>query len=92
LQQEASNGSTPLPDVLRKARMVAVKLKLAEMNAWVEYELNGYPKGDVVPGYRIIHGDIRAHNPYNGYLMPVQFGRPGPPTIALNSEAYPVHW
>jgi len=76
LQQEAASGSTALPDVLRKARMVATKLKLAEMNAWIEHELHGYPPEADVPEYRQLHGDVRAHNPYNGALMPIRFTDP----------------
>ena len=74
LQQEAANGSTSLPDVLRKARMVATKLKLADMNAWIEKELHGYSSDVRVPDYRVLHGDLRARNPYNGCLMPIRFG------------------
>jgi len=56
MQQDASDGSTPLPDVLRKARMVAVKLKLTEMNTWIESELHGYPPSKKIPDYRVMHG------------------------------------
>jgi hypothetical protein len=73
LQQDASSGTTALPDVLRKARMVATKLKLTEMNAWIEYELHGYPDEAEIPKYRILQGDVRANNHINGFLMPVRF-------------------
>jgi len=49
LQQEAADGSSPLPDILRKARMVATKLKLADMNAWIGHELHGYSRDSEVP-------------------------------------------
>lgn len=73
LQQDAASGSSSLPDVLRKARMVATKLKLTDMNAWIEKELHGYPSDAEVPNYRVLYGDLRAHNPFNGYLMPIRF-------------------
>jgi hypothetical protein len=56
--------------------MVASKLKLGEMNTWIQHELHGYPSGEKVPDYRILNGDVRAHNPYNGYLMPFRFEDP----------------
>lgn len=56
--------------------MVATKLKLAEMNSWIEHELHGYPADARVPEYRHLHGDVRAHNPYNGYLMPIRCADP----------------
>jgi len=73
LQAQAADGKASLPDVLRKARMVAVKLQLTEMNTWIEHELHGYPHDATLPEYRILHGDIRAPNPYNGTYMPVRF-------------------
>jgi hypothetical protein len=74
LQLEASSGATPLPDVLRKARMVATKLRLADVNLWIEHELHGYPQEAGIPEYRRLYGDVRALNPFNGYLMPVRMG------------------
>lgn len=76
LQHNAADGSKPLPDVLRKARMVASKLSLEEINIWIGHELHGYTDGAQVPSYRVLHGDVRAHNPYNGVLMPVRVGDP----------------
>ena len=76
LQRDASDGSTRLPDVLRKATMVASKLKIDDVNLWIKYELNGYPARAEVPPYRHIRGDVRAHNPYNGVMMPLRFPNP----------------
>lgn len=72
LQRDAADGTTPLPDVLRKAWMVATKLKLDEIDTWIQYELYGYPNDVVVPDYRIMYGDVRAYNHMNGILMPVR--------------------
>lgn len=74
LQQAASSGAIPLPDVLRKARMVATKIKLMAVNSWIAHELHGYPSGTQLPTYRHLRGDVRARNPYNGLLVPVRVG------------------
>src|SRR5690606_9508034 len=74
LQRDAADGTTVLPDILRKARMVASKLKLEQITVWIGHELNGYPTPIEVPDYRVLQGDLRALNPMNGYLMPVRLG------------------
>jgi len=73
LQKEAMDKSVHTSDLLRKAYVVARKLKLSEILEWIENELNGY-KGEV-PDYRIAHGQIRGWNPYNGWI-PLMFEDP----------------
>jgi hypothetical protein len=73
LQELAADGQSSVSELLRKARMVASKLKLKDFNAWVEHELHGYPADAKVPDYRVIDGDLRARNPMNGVLMPIRF-------------------
>jgi hypothetical protein len=74
LQRLAADGTTSAGDLIRKARMVATKLKLADFNGWLGHELHGYPPEARVPDYRVLHGDLRARNPANGVLMPIRFG------------------
>lgn len=77
LQQLASEDSGSVADLLRKARLVASKLKLDEFNQFLSREMHGYndiQHQDELPDYRILNGDIRAHNPVNGMLIPVRFG------------------
>lgn len=47
-------GPTPISDVLRKASILAYRLKNVEFKEWVSHELNGY-YGDepILPDYRI---------------------------------------
>lgn len=71
LQQIAMGSSTPLSEVLRTARVVASKLGLVEDLDWINHELNGYD-GATPPPYRRVRGDLRARNPYNGYMMPIR--------------------
>jgi hypothetical protein len=66
LQSLASEtGSTT--ELLRKALMVATKLKIGEFREWIEDELNGYGNKDV-PSYRIVPSSAKAWNPYNGWI------------------------
>ena len=51
--------------------MIARKLTLADAQAWIEKELNGYTPGDKEPPHRILHGEIRAWNPSLGNWIPV---------------------
>ncbi|MDO8048482.1 hypothetical protein O3301_08385 [Janthinobacterium sp. SUN211] len=73
LQELASDGNNDIGDLLRKTLMVATKLKLTDFRQWVLSELNGY-KGEGrknLPDYRIIRGELKAHNPIRG-LIPFQ--------------------
>ena len=49
-------GSTALSDVLRKATVLAYRLKSQEFKDWVRFELEGYYGKDVpeLPDYRIV--------------------------------------
>jgi len=76
LQELAADDSSSVAELLRKARMVATKLKLTDFNDWITHELHGYndiETTDQLRDYRVIKGDIRAHNPTNGVLMPIRF-------------------
>lgn len=74
LEQEAYDSKASLSNMLRKAKAVAVKLKLKQPLEWVESELNGYGPGEV-PEYRKISGRLKAHNPVRG-LIPMSFSDP----------------
>lgn len=72
LQRDALNANVKVSDLLRKAKAIAVKLELPELEEWVEHELNGYPEGNV-PEYRVIVGQVKGRNPFHGW-QPVIFG------------------
>lgn len=74
LQQEALSKEDNLLHLLRKAYLVARKLKLKEFEIWANHEMNGYAINDEVPRYRVYHGEIRAYNPYHGWI-PVVFDK-----------------
>jgi hypothetical protein len=67
LQRDALNKSVNTADLLRKALVVARKLKVTDIVEWLTNELNGYPKGASVPEYRMLKGELKVHNPYHGW-------------------------
>lgn len=72
LQRLASSNSARITDLLRKALVVATKLKIDDFRGWIESELRGYSgKVSQLPKYRRVSASLRAWNPYRGWL-PVQ--------------------
>lgn len=67
LEKEALKEDSDIIALLRKAYLVARKLKLKEFEEWVEHELNGYDNSDV-PDYRVFRGELKAWNPYHGWI------------------------
>lgn len=76
LQQEAISKESDILNLLRKAYLVARKLKLNEFENWINNELNGYENMDKLPDYRKIRGEVKAWNPYQGWI----------PVILANDE------
>jgi len=72
LQQDALKSETPTSDLLRKAFVVAKKLKLSDFEEWIKLELDGYLDNANIPDYRIVRGTIKAFNPYHGW-QPIYF-------------------
>lgn len=70
LQQEVLKPDCDVLNVLRKAHLIAAKLKLNEFDAWIQLELNGYDlkEKDNIPEYRKVKGRLKAFNPYNGWI------------------------
>lgn len=67
LQLGAVDGAAPITDLLRRAKLAAVKLSAAEFAAWVNLEMNGYRDTDEVPPYRRLVGPVRFFNPFHGW-------------------------
>lgn len=57
LQREAMDENISIESLLRKAYLVARKLKLKEFEEWINKEQNGYSKE--VPNYRNVAGEIK---------------------------------
>ena len=60
LQQEALKSDFDILNLLRKAYLVARKLKLNEFEKWIDSELNGYKNLDKIPDYRLLRGEVKA--------------------------------
>lgn len=68
LQRDALDRAVAITDLLRKALVVARKLKQQEFLSWIESELSGY-QGDIdIPEYRELVGQVKGWNPYNGWI------------------------
>lgn len=69
LQQEILAPECDILNALRKAHLIATKLKLTEFDAWIKSELNGYNcSQDEIPEYRQITGQLKGWNPYHGWI------------------------
>ncbi len=68
LQREALKSDFDIMNLLRKAYLVAKKLKLQEFEEWINNELNGYGDEEQIPEYRLLRGEIKAWNPYHGWI------------------------
>lgn len=68
LQDMAGSSSTPIEDVLSRAKMISKKLGLNDIAEWIEHELTGYPNDADLPAYRVYRGvSVYGHNPFNGW-------------------------
>lgn len=69
LQKEITSSNCDIVNVLRKAHLIASKLKLTDFDQWIQYELDGYPDQQVsCPEYRNIRGSLKAFNPRLGWI------------------------
>jgi hypothetical protein len=57
LQEYATNEQHDVSELLRKALLVATKLKLSDFKEWLSNELNGYNDGE-----------LRVQHPYSGLI------------------------
>jgi len=75
LQSEALDQNCSVSQLLRKARIVAVKLELDDFNEWITNELEGYEDSEDIPDYRTIYVELKGFNPFRGW-RPVIFEDP----------------
>lgn len=68
LQRDAFESSVSVLNLLRKALFVAKKLGVKEFQKWVELELDGYGGEVELPKYRLLVGEIKAKNPFHGWI------------------------
>jgi hypothetical protein len=75
LQRDVLDSSLRVPDLLRKALVVARKLQITEFDAWITKELYGYQNTDEIPDYRLIEGEVKIRHPRHGWVA-VEFETP----------------
>ncbi|MFA9398749.1 MAG: hypothetical protein ACERKV_10860 [Clostridiaceae bacterium] len=70
LQEDAMRMDNSISALIRKAYVIARKLKLKEFSDWLQYELNGYSNFEEGewPEYRVIVGELKGWNPYYGWV------------------------
>ena len=68
LQKQAIDTDSDVVSLLRKAYLVARKLDIKDFEEWINSELNGYTDYDKIPDYREIRGQVKAWNPYHGWI------------------------
>lgn len=68
LQEEVLSTKCDILNALRKAHVIASKLKLQEFDSWVQNELQGYKNYSEIPEYRTVRGEIKGLNPYHGWI------------------------
>lgn len=75
LQKACLSKDCNVESLLRKAYLVSEKLDLNEISIskWINNEQKGYENSSDVPEYRKTSSEIKAHNPYRGWI-PVRFG------------------
>lgn len=84
LEREALDENVSIEVLLRKAYLVARKLKLTDFEEWINNEQNGYV-GEI-PEYRMIGGEYKALNPYRGWIPVVL-----PANVAKVIAKVPLH-
>lgn len=75
LQREAYLSESSILNLVRKAYVLARKLDVEELVVWLNREMEGYKEinQEEVPTYRLVHGHIKAWNPYLGCYIPAIF-------------------
>lgn len=73
LQQEIIKISSSLPDLLRKALVIAMKLNLKDFENWIRNELFGYKDPESIPQYREVYGSVKGFNNIQNRWNPVIF-------------------
>ena len=68
LQKDVTSDNSDILNTLRKAHLIASKLKLVEFDQWISYELNGYSTPDYIPEYRTVRGVLKGLHPYHGWI------------------------
>ena len=67
-QNMALDDKSSIVSLLRTAKVIAGRLQLSEMTAWIDHELNGYSDTSLLPDYRVFLAELKGENPINGLI------------------------
>lgn len=74
ISELASDPNVKVGPLLRKMKIAAVRLKLDDLESWVDHELEGYPQdGSPVPQYRVQSGTPTGEHRIHG-AQPLNIG------------------
>jgi AbiTii len=68
LQRQALERGSSSSELLRKALVICRKLGIVDIEQWIQQELNGYDGSLAIPQYREVRGELKAWNPYHGWI------------------------
>lgn len=78
--KELANGAISIQTALKRTKVLLQELDNKEILKWINYEIEGYPNGTIVPEYRKINGQlygnyfkgsISSHIKYNNVPLPL---------------------
>ena len=78
--KELANSEVTISTALKRTKVLLQELDNQEILNWVNHEIEGYPKGEGVPEYRMITGELRgtyfkgsmaSHMTYNNVPLPL---------------------
>jgi hypothetical protein len=65
IEKAATDSNIPLPDLLRRCKALAARLKHSDLANWIANELNGYADDAALPPYRVLR-TIQAFGDFEG--------------------------
>lgn len=68
LEKSCLDTSISTMNLLRKALVVAKKLKLMDFEIWIKNEMEGYKNIEDIPNYRNVNGQVKGLNPVHGWI------------------------
>ena len=70
LQKAVADGNQPLTPLLRRAKLIAAKLKVPDVEKWVDKELRGYATNGELAAYRRVRSlRLEMFHPHYGWRL-----------------------
>lgn len=90
IEAEIIDSGSSLASTLRRVKVLASLVGVVELTEWVDRELNGYPDGTALPGYRQFH--CGSHGTFSGRFQSVSRNVPIPTALLPDDLAEKVGW